>query len=151
MHALASALKYNMLVTEVCLHSPTTRMKEGKELWTAVASCPSLSKLSVHFALLGPQPCSILAQLVSRRACALQELSLNNTNIGGRGMRMLAAGLEVNSSIQVLSLQNCSIGEEGGTSLAGVLGKHPTMREVDLSWNSLGPNGSAMILHALGG
>jgi Ran GTPase-activating protein (RanGAP) involved in mRNA processing and transport len=80
----------------------------------------------------------------------ITSLDLSSTEIGNRGVGILAQALEVNQSIKSLLLQRNGLEGTGAIAIANLLRRNSTLLELGLDHNRLGDGGMAAIAHALG-
>jgi len=86
------------------------------------AILPNLQTFSIQNTNLGPQGARVLAEAFSNiETPSLIEFSIRDTSIGSEGATALAKAIEGKNSIQVLTLSGNAIGDEGAKALASAI------------------------------
>ena len=72
----------------------------------------------------------------------LENLGLNNNNIGSNGTIALSGKLKSCARLKILRLLHNNIGPEGAQALAGAVKSCKNMEKLFLSYNKIGPDGT---------
>lgn len=100
---------------------------------------------------MGPLGCEFISTLLGPDVKnPLQTLKLDHNNLGDLGVRNLAVGLSMNSTLQTLSLTYCNIESEGARGILEiVINQNSALKELDLQGNYLRNQGVCTVFHAL--
>jgi len=110
---------------------------------------PNKSNLSYCDSFLGDKGCSELMRDFS--FSLITNLDLRGNNIGFEGIRCIADMLHTNKTIQILSLEWNVIGsnDAGVGLLAACLEVNSTLKELDIRNNRIGPEGASAVARAM--
>lgn len=97
--ALMHALRHNFLLRSLDITSPHTREAGGEALMDAITESRCLQSIRIHLGTLTPVGVGIVKGFLLDQHCLLAHLDLSDTVLGNIGTRLLAQGLEGNTSL----------------------------------------------------
>eukprot|EP00742_Colponemidia_sp_Colp-10_P002864 GILJ01003058.1.p1 GENE.GILJ01003058.1~~GILJ01003058.1.p1 ORF type:complete len:328 (+),score=52.41 GILJ01003058.1:56-1039(+) len=113
-----------------------------------LASNNSIRVLEFMDNRITPLGCELLSSSLPK-CQSLAFLRLDHNEFGAEGVRQLAVGLSMNSTLRVLSLAYCNIGPEGGQPLTEILIYYQSkLKELNLQGNHLSSAGVVSVLMA---
>lgn len=118
-------------------------------LTRALRALPSLRRLVLQAAAIGPRGGEALGALLAEPATALVELDLLGNLLGCGGATALARGLGRSSTLRTLNLRSNRVADAGAVELGGALGRNRSLRTLLLSWNRVGDVGAAALAAGL--
>ena len=92
----------------------------------------SLETIYLNSTGVSDRACRAIAAFLSHPACRLSSLYLANSPIGDLGAKILAPGLQANTSLRRLTLKSCAINSTGAIAVVQALNRHPTIITLDL-------------------
>jgi len=98
---------------------------------------------------ISQEECVALRELLANTNNNLKHLIIWLVGLGNNGLRLLAEGLAVNSSLTSLNLNNNDIGDTGLQALASSLASSGKVRELNLCNNNIGDKGLEALAESL--
>ena len=77
------------------------------------------------------------------------ELNISSNKIGDKGIALISAALQTNTTMTELNISGCNISDDGAESLARALTVNKTLQELNVSCNNISDTGIAHIPTAL--
>ncbi|XP_056657036.1 ribonuclease inhibitor isoform X3 [Monodelphis domestica] len=109
----------------------------------------SMEKLELEYCEFTTASCEALSSVLKAKG-SLQELTLNNNELGDAGVALLCQGLlDPNCKLQMLRLEGCGITSAGCKELSTVLQTKESLLELCLGENKLGDAGLAQLCEGI--
>ena len=130
--ALASSVVQNKALKNLDLRSNGITYHATLSLQGMLISIPCLSTLNISNNGISDMGAAALARGLAHSQCVVENLDLNQNEIGSRGVMVLAKTLRTNKKLVSLNISFNSIGDEGATAVAAALVCNNTLRCIDM-------------------